>query len=222
MKTSVRPSPAARRLPVLTDIVRHRIIPVVVCADAARADGLADALVSGGLPVAEVTLRTAAALDTIRVMSARGDLVVGAGTVLTPDQVDLAAQAGATFVVSPGLDGQVVARARARGLAVLPGCLTPTEIMAALALGLTTVKFFPAATFGGVAAIQALSAPFGEIRVVPTGGVGPADLDAYLALPAVAAVGGSWMVPSDAIAAGDFDRIAALTAEAVAAAAGAR
>lgn len=207
---------------MLTDVVRHRIVPVVVCADAAHADGLADALVTGGLPVAEVTLRTAAALDTIRVMSARGDLVVGAGTVLTAAQVDLAAQAGATFVVSPGLDAQVVAQARARGLAVLPGCLTPTEIMAALALDLTTVKFFPAATFGGVAAIQALSAPFGEVRVVPTGGVAPADLAAYLALPAVAAVGGSWMVPADAIAAGDFDRIAALTAAAVAAAAGAR
>lgn len=202
---------------MLTDVLRHRIVPVVVCSDPGRATGLADALVRGGLPVAEVTLRTPAALDTIRAMAAHGGLLVGAGTVRTAAQVDLAADAGAAFVVSPGLDAALVHRARARGLAVLPGCVTPTEIMAALALGVSTVKFFPAATFGGPAALRALSGPFGEVRFVPTGGVGPADLAEYLAVPAVAAVGGSWMVPAAAVDAGDVDRIAALTADAVAA-----
>lgn len=203
---------------MLTDVLRHRIVPVVVCTDPARAAGLAEALVLGGLPVAEVTLRTPAALEAIRAMAAHGGVLVGAGTVRTAAQVDQAADAGAAFVVSPGLDAGVVHRAGERGLDVLPGCVTPTEIMAALALGVSTVKFFPAATYGGPAALRALSGPFGEVRFVPTGGVGPANLAEYLAVPAVAAVGGSWMVPATAVDAGDVDRIAALTAEAVTAA----
>jgi len=142
-------------------------------------------------------------------------VLVGAGTVLTVDQVNRAVGAGARFVVSPGMSRAVVERCGELGAAVLPGVVTATEVMAALELGCTTVKFFPAGTSGGVKAITALAAPFGGLRFVPTGGVGPANLHEYLAVPAVAAVGGSWMVPRDLVAAGDFDRVRGLVAEAV-------
>ena len=193
-----------------------RLVPVVVLDDAADADRLAGALVAGGLPVAEVTFRTAAAEESIRAMSARGDILVGAGTVLTVDQVDRAVAAGAAYVVSPGLSRAVVERCAEHGVLALPGAVTATEIQAALELGLTTVKFFPAGTSGGAPAIAALAAPFGGVSFVPTGGVGPANLHEYLAIPSVAAVGGSWMVPRDRVRAGDFDGIARLTADAVA------
>jgi 2-dehydro-3-deoxyphosphogluconate aldolase/(4S)-4-hydroxy-2-oxoglutarate aldolase len=193
-----------------------RLVPVVVLDDAKDADPLAAALVSGGLPVAEVTFRTAAAPEAIRIMAARGDILLGAGTVLTPAQVDQAVDAGASYVVSPGLSRAVVERCGERGVLALPGAVTATEIQTALELGVTTVKFFPAGTSGGAPAIAALAAPFGGVRFVPTGGVGPKNLHEYLAIPAVAAVGGSWMVPKDKIKAGDFDGIAALTAQAVA------
>ena len=193
-----------------------RLVPVVVLDDAADADPLAAALVAGGLPIAEVTFRTPAARDSIRAMAERGDVLVGAGTVLTVDQVDQAVDAGAAYVVSPGLSRAVVERCQERGVLALPGAVTATEIQAALELGISTVKFFPAGTSGGAAAIKALAAPFGDVRFVPTGGVGPANLQDYLGIPAVAAVGGSWMVPRDRIAAGDFDGVRSLTAEAVA------
>jgi len=189
---------------------------VVVLDDAADAGRLGDALVDGGLPVAEVTFRTAAAADAIRVLADRGDILVGAGTILTPDQVDRAVAAGATFVVSPGLSRAVVERCREHGVLPLPGAVTATEIQAAMELGLTTVKFFPAGASGGARAIAALAAPFGGVTFVPTGGVGPDDLGEYLSIPAVAAVGGSWMVPRDRIRAGDFDEVRRLTAQAVA------
>ncbi|MCR6494399.1 bifunctional 4-hydroxy-2-oxoglutarate aldolase/2-dehydro-3-deoxy-phosphogluconate aldolase [Cellulomonas sp. P24] len=201
---------------VLSALSSTRLVPVVVLDDAARADALADALVQGGLPVAEVTFRTSAARDAIRAMADRGDILVGAGTVLTPAQVDQAVAAGARFVVSPGLSRAVVERCQDHGVLALPGAVTATEVQAALELGLTTVKFFPAGTSGGPAAIKALAAPFGQVRVVPTGGVGPANLAEYLAIPSVVAVGGSWMVPRDLIAAGDTAAIRTLTAEAVA------
>ena len=198
-----------------------RLVPVVVVDDAAHAEPLAAALVAGGLPVAEVTFRTAAAEDAIRAMASRGDMLVGAGTVLTVEQVDRAVAAGASYVVSPGLSRAVVERCREHAVLALPGAATATEVQAALELGLTTVKFFPAGTSGGAAAIKALAAPFGGVTFVPTGGVGPKNLLEYLAIDAVLAVGGSWMVPRDVVAAGDFDRITALTAEAVALASGA-
>lgn len=201
---------------ILLALSAARLVPVVVLDDAADADGLAGALVAGGLPVAEVTFRTAAAPDSIRAMAARGDILVGAGTVLTVAQVDQAVAAGASFVVSPGLSRAVVERCGEHGVLALPGAVTATEVQAALELGLSTVKFFPAATCGGAAAIKALAAPFGGVRFVPTGGVGPNNLAEYLAIPAVAAVGGSWMVPRDLVTAGDFTGIQALTAEAVA------
>ncbi|MGV1009533.1 MAG: bifunctional 4-hydroxy-2-oxoglutarate aldolase/2-dehydro-3-deoxy-phosphogluconate aldolase [Dermatophilaceae bacterium] len=205
-------------------LTQHRIIPVVVVNDASRASGLAHALLDGGLPVAEVTFRTPAAPEAIRAMSAYGELLVGAGTVLTPAQVDVAVAAGARFIVSPGLRADVVTRAGHHGVPVIPGAVTPSEIMAAQALDVTTVKFFPAGTYGGALAIKALHAPFRDVQFIPTGGVSPANLADYLSLPYVPAVGGSWMVPADAVDAGDFGRVATLCSQAVsaAAAAGAR
>lgn len=204
---------------VLTRLAAHRLVPVVVLDEAGDAGPLADALVGGGLPVAEVTFRTAAAPDAIRIMAGRGDVLVGAGTVITPQQVDQAVAAGAQYLVSPGTSRAVVERAQEHGVPVLPGAVTATEVQAALELGLDTVKFFPAGTSGGSAAIAALAAPFGGVRFVPTGGVGPANLDEYLALPCVAAVGGSWMVPRDRVRAGDLAGVRALVADAVALAA---
>src|SRR5450830_1660244 len=146
---------------VLSALSTARLVPVVVLDDASDADALAGALVAGGLPVAEVAFRTAAAQDSIRAMADRGDILVGAGTVLTAAQVDQAVAAGAKFVVSPGLSRAVVERCQEHGVLALPGAVTATEIQAALELGLTTVKFFPAGTSGGAAAIAALAAPFG-------------------------------------------------------------
>lgn len=190
-------------------------MPVVVLERATDASNLADALVSGGLPVAEVTFRTDAAEESIRAMSARGDIIVGAGTVLTVEQVDRAVDAGAQFLVSPGTNSKVIKRSQELGIPILPGAVTATEIQAVLDLGLDVVKFFPASTSGGAAAIAALAAPFRGVRFVPTGGVSASNLGDYLRIPAVAAAGGSWMVSPKLIAAGEFDQIRALTAAAV-------
>ncbi|MDR1387913.1 MAG: bifunctional 4-hydroxy-2-oxoglutarate aldolase/2-dehydro-3-deoxy-phosphogluconate aldolase [Propionibacteriaceae bacterium] len=218
MTTSLTTSPDPR----LARVCAAGIVPVVVLDQAEQATGLAQALLDGGLPVAEVTFRTAAAPAAIALLAARGDLTVGAGTVLTPQQVDQAAQSGAQFVVSPGLSRAVVERCGELGLLCLPGAVTATEVQAGLELGLSTLKFFPAASSGGPAALRGLAGPFGGVRFVPTGGITLANLADYLALPNVAAVGGSWMVPRNALAAGDFERIRQLTAAAVQAAAQAR
>ena len=196
-----------------------RIVPVVVLHDAKDAEPLGRALIAAGLPVAEVTFRTAAAVESIRAMSAVEGLIVGAGTVLNPAQVEQALEAGASFIVSPGLRRDVVLAAQAAGIPVLPGAVTPSEIMAAQELGLDTVKFFPANVYGGAAAIKALSAPFGSMRFVPTGGVSVSNLSDYLSLGCVPAVGGSWMVPVDAIREGAFAHVSELCVAAVAAAA---
>lgn len=200
---------------VMTSLAAHRIVPVVVLDSAEAADPLAAALVKGGLPVAEVTFRTPAAAESIRIMAARGDLLVGAGTVLTPQQVDAAAAAGASFVVSPGFSRAVVDRCAELGLPVLPGAVTATEIQAAIEAGLETVKFFPAGTFGGPAAIKALAAPFPGLRFVPTGGISPANLNDYLAIESVTAVGGSWMVTRSLIAEHAYGEVSRLAREAV-------
>ena len=193
-----------------TDVLGpHRVVPVVVLDDPARADDLGAALVAGGLPVAEVTFRTPDAGAVLERLARRGDLVVGAGTVITPAQVDQAHAAGARFVVSPGLSEAVVRRCQALGLAVLPGVSTATEIIAALDLGVETVKFFPAEACGGLGTVKALAAAFPQVRFVPTGGITAASAPAYLAHPAVAAVGGSWMVAPDLLAAGKWDEVAA-------------
>lgn len=194
-----------------------RIVPVVVVDDAAQGVGVASALADGGLPVAEVTFRTAGARAAIEAITAeRPDVLVGAGTVVTPRQVDEAVAAGARFLVSPGFNAAVVRAAQAAGVPILPGVATPSDIMAALEAGLTTVKLFPAGVVGGPSAIKAYSAPFGQVRFVPTGGVSVANLRDYLELPAVLAVGGSWMVEKALVTAGDFTEVTRRTAEAVA------
>lgn len=198
------------------------VIPVIVLDDASRASGVAAALVEGGLPVAEVTLRTPSALESIRTMSRDERLLVGAGTVVSPEQVDQAVEAGAQFVVSPGFSLSVIQRAFERDVPVLPGVVTPSEVMAAMALGLSLLKFFPASAFGGLATLKAFASPFGGVSFVPTGGVNAGNQADYLRLPNVAAVGGSWMVDGALINAGEFDRIAELCREAVSVAASVR
>lgn len=207
---------------VLDDLAAHGVVPVVTMPDANLAVPLADALVAGGLPVAEVTLRTPAGLDAIRAMAARGGLLVGAGTVTSIEQVDAAVEAGARFVVSPGLDTDVVRRCSTRGVAVLPGVATATELQAAVRLGVTMVKLFPAEVVGGLALVQALAAPFPEIRFVPTGGITPDSVIDYLSCPAVAAVGGSWLATRALLADGAWTTIVDNCRLAVAAVASAR
>jgi len=207
---------------VLATLAQWVLVPVVVLQDAEDAGLLAEALVVGGLPVAEVTLRTADAVEAIRIIAGRGDVLVGAGTVLTPQQVDQAVAAGAKFVVSPGLSRAVVERCLEHGVQPLPGAVTASEVQSAMELGLDTVKFFPAETSGGPAAIRALAAPFGSMRFVPTGGIGPANLADYLALPAVTAVGGSWMVPPERVAGRDLTGLVDLISAAMATARAAR
>jgi 2-dehydro-3-deoxyphosphogluconate aldolase/(4S)-4-hydroxy-2-oxoglutarate aldolase len=201
---------------VLERLARIRIVPVVVIDDAARATELAAALMAGGIPCAEITLRTEAGAAAMAAAASVPGFTVGAGTVLTPDDVDRSADRGAEFIVSPGFDEQVVERALARGLGVLPGIATATELQRARRAGLDAVKFFPADRLGGLDTIAALAAPFPTMRFVPSGGVGPHNAADYLAHPAVLAVSGSWMVPRSEIAAGAFDAIERLTAQAVA------
>ncbi|MEV0727627.1 bifunctional 4-hydroxy-2-oxoglutarate aldolase/2-dehydro-3-deoxy-phosphogluconate aldolase [Polymorphospora sp. NPDC050346] len=205
-------------LDVTAAIAAGRMLPVVVLEDAAAATPLADALVAGGLRSVEVTFRTAAAADAIRAMSTNPDLLVGAGTVLSPAQVDQAAEAGAKFVLSPGFSPSVVKRCQELGLPIFPGVATATEIQMALDAGLEIVKFFPAEQLGGIPMIKALAAPFRSVRFIPTGGVNTGNLADYLAVPSVFAVGGTWMVAPDLLRAGRWDEVTALTAAAVAAA----
>lgn len=192
-------------------------MPVVVLDDVAAADGLGRALADGGLPIAEVTLRTEAGLAAIAALARHDRLLVGAGTVTRPAQVDRAVDAGARFVVSPGLSAAVVRRCRSHGVPYLPGVATPTEVLSALELDVTTVKLFPAAELGGPAVVRALAGPFPEVRFVPTGGIGLDQAADYLAHPSVMAVGGSWMVPRSLLAARRFDEVTALVSQAVAA-----
>ncbi|WP_307828071.1 bifunctional 4-hydroxy-2-oxoglutarate aldolase/2-dehydro-3-deoxy-phosphogluconate aldolase [Nocardioides sp. SYSU D00038] len=201
-----------------TEVLRgHRVVPVVVLDEPERADDLGAALVAGGLPVAEVTFRVPAAAAVLGRLAERGDLVVGAGTVLTTEQVDQAHGAGARFVVSPGLSADVVRRCQELGLPVIPGVSTATELMQALTLGLDTVKFFPAEACGGLGAVKALAAAFPQVRFVPTGGITAETAPTYLAHRAVAAVGGSWMVAPDLLAGGRWDEVEARCATTVAA-----
>jgi 2-dehydro-3-deoxyphosphogluconate aldolase / (4S)-4-hydroxy-2-oxoglutarate aldolase len=209
---------APPKAPVFDQLSTVGIIPVVAVSTAAQALDLAAALAEGGLPAAEITFRTSVAAEAIAAIAAsQVEILLGAGTVITPEQVDQAAAAGATYIVSPGTSRSVVLRARSHGLPVLPGAVTATEIHNALELGLNTVKFFPAGTSGGPAAIRALAAPFGDVSFVPTGDVGMDNLEEYLRIPAVRAVGGSWMVPQDMIDASRFRDIAKLASEAASA-----
>ncbi len=191
------------------------IIPVAAIDDAADAVPLAQALCEGGLPAAEVTFRTDAAAEAIRrIKEAFPEMTVGAGTVLTAQQADLAADAGAEFIVSPGFSRRTVEHCLELGLPVLPGCSSASDIEAALELGLSEVKFFPAEQLGGLKTIGALAAPYAGVRFMPTGGLGIGNIGAYLSDPRIIACGGSFMVSRELIAAHSFDRIRELTAEA--------
>ncbi len=192
-----------------------RLVPVLVIESVATVAPLADALVHGGLPCAEVTLRTPAALAAVRAFAERPGMVVGAGSVRTAEQVDQAVEAGACFIVSPGISDAVLDRCRDLDVPALPGVATATEVMRALDAGLDVVKLFPAGILGGAAGLRSLAAPFPTMRFVPTGGIGPSDLAEYLKAPAVLAVGGSWMVAPHLIEAGRFDEIERLTRDAV-------
>jgi 2-dehydro-3-deoxyphosphogluconate aldolase/(4S)-4-hydroxy-2-oxoglutarate aldolase len=198
------------------------VIPVVVVNDADDAAPLGAALAGGGLSSIEVTLRTPAALAAIERLADDPRILVGAGTVLDAHQVDCAVEAGARFIVSPGLDIAVVRRCRALGIPVLPGVATPTEAMAALAEGVEVVKLFPAGPLGGPSMVTALAGPFPRLRLVPTGGIRVGDLPAYFAAPNVLAVGGTWVAPSALVREGRFDEIAVLAAEAAEAVVAAR
>ena len=193
------------------------IIPVVVLDDAKDALPLGKALCEGGLPCAEVTFRTAAAEETIRIMSSEfPDMLVGAGTVLTTEQVDRAVAAGAKFIVSPGFNPKVVKYCQEKNIPITPGIQTPTEIEAALELGLTTVKFFPAEPAGGLKMIKAIAAPYVNVSFMPTGGISESNVREYLAYSRIVACGGSWMVKKDLVANGEFDKIRDMVAEAAA------
>jgi len=192
------------------------IVPVVKLEDAKDACALAKALMDGGLPCAEITFRTAAAAESIKnIVTAYPDMLVGAGTVLTLEQLDKAITAGAQFIVSPGFNPEIVKGCVAKGVPVYPGCSSPTDMEAAMALGLKTVKFFPAENIGGIGAIKAMSAPYGDLTFIPTGGVNAKNINDYLSFPKVVACGGSWMVDPKLIEAGDFAEITRLTREAV-------
>jgi 2-dehydro-3-deoxyphosphogluconate aldolase/(4S)-4-hydroxy-2-oxoglutarate aldolase len=200
-------------------LARARMIPVVAVEDAGDAAPLARAILAGGLATIEVTLRTPAALDAIRAMRAVDGVTVGAGTLLTPADVERAAEAGAQFLVSPHLDAEMVQAAWAAGLPYLPGVATASELMQAHRLGIDTLKFFPAAPSGGPAWLKQIHGPFPKARFCPTGGLGQESFADYLACPNVLCVGGGWVAPAARIAAKDWDGIAALCRKACDAAA---
>lgn len=202
----------------LERLQKTRVVPVLAVPEAKHAAPTAEALVAGGLPCAEITFRTGAAIDAIKTMAARGDMQVGAGTVLKVDQVKAAVDAGATFIVSPGVNPKVVQYCVDNAIPITPGVATPTDIETALDLGLEVLKFFPAETLGGLKALKAISAPYGMVQFIPTGGVTPDKLADYLAFPKVLACGGTWLAKADLITEGKFDVIEQLCREAVQAA----
>jgi len=205
---------------LLAELTKLKVVPVVRLERAADVEPLAQSLMAGGLPCLEITFRTAAAPEAIRLASRIAGLRVGAGTVLTPDQAQQAVDHGAQFIVSPGFSPKVVAWCLAHQVPVLPGVCTPTEVQLALEHGLNLLKFFPAEAYGGRVTLQALGAVYGDVRFVPTGGIDAANLAGYLKLAGVAACGGSWMVTPRLLAARNFAEITRLTAAAVRLAAG--
>ncbi|MFO1173980.1 MAG: bifunctional 4-hydroxy-2-oxoglutarate aldolase/2-dehydro-3-deoxy-phosphogluconate aldolase [Paracoccaceae bacterium] len=209
-------TPAQQSLEAARICALAPVVPVLVIADAAHAANLARALVAGGLPALEVTLRTPAALDAIRAMAEEPGGVVGAGTLLTPADVKAAKAAGARFGVSPGATDRIIAACEDEGLPLLPGAVTATEVMVLLEKGFTVQKFFPAESSGGAAALKALGAPIPQVGFCPTGGIGPANVADYLSQKNILCVGGSWVAPADAVAAGDWTRIEALARTAAA------
>jgi len=201
---------------ILNKIHEIGIVPVVVLNDAKDAAPLAKALCEGGLPCAEVTFRTEAAEEAIRIMTGQfPEMLVGAGTVLTTEQVDRAVAAGAEFIVSPGFNPKVVQYCIDKEIPITPGCMTPSEIEQALEHGLEVVKFFPAEPAGGLKMLKAIAAPYVGMKFMPTGGISAGNVREYLKYDRILACGGSWMVKGDLINAGDFDKIRELTKEAV-------
>lgn len=200
----------------LQDLCSYGVIPVVVINKTEDAKPLAKALCEGGLKCAEVTFRTDAAQEAIRIMSQEyPDMMVGAGTVLTIDQVDRAVSAGAKFIVSPGFDPEIVDYCIDKDIPVVPGCTTPSEVAQGVKRGLEVLKFFPAQQAGGVAMIKAMAAPYTSVMFMPTGGINADNLEQYLSFKKIAACGGSWMVKADLIDSKDFEKITELTKEAV-------
>ena len=200
---------------VLEQIEKIGIVPVVVLNDAKDAEPLAKALVNGGLPCAEVTFRTEAAEESIRIMSEKyPEMLVGAGTVLTTEQVDRAVAAGAKFIVSPGLNPKVVTYCLEKNIPVTPGTQTPSEMEQALELGLDVVKFFPAEPAGGLKMIKAVAAPYTTLKFMPTGGINQDNVEEYLKYDRILACGGSWMVKGELVSAGKFDEIEKMTRDA--------
>ena len=191
------------------------IVPVLVVSDVSRAEMLGRLLVENGLPIAEVTLRTPSALEVISIMNKIDGLSVGAGTVLTGQDAKNAIEAGATFLVSPGLHEEAIQYAQSANVPIVPGIATPSEMARAMALGLETVKFFPAEAIGGNPLLKALASVYPEMKVMPTGGINPGNVKDYLALPNVIACGGSWMAPAKLVEAGDEEALASLIREAV-------
>lgn len=202
--------------PILERIYKLGIVPVIKIDDAKDAFLLGKALCDGGLPVAEVTFRTSAAAQAIQIMSEKlPHMLIGAGTVLTKEQVDQAIEAGAKFIVSPGLNPDIVRYCIEKQIPIVPGCSSASDIEQALALGLNTVKFFPAEQLGGLKMIKALAAPYVNVNFMPTGGINEANIVEYLDYDRILACGGTWMIDAKAIAEGNFDRIKLLTQEAV-------
>jgi len=201
---------------VLQKISKIGIVPVIALDDVRDAKPLAKALCDGGLPLAEVTFRTDAAEESIKIMTREfPHMLVGAGTVLTTEQVDRAAAAGAGFIVSPGLNPKIVKYCVDKGIPITPGCSNPSDVECAIELGLNTVKFFPAEAAGGINMIKSMAAPYVNMKFMPTGGINAKNLNTYLDFDKIIACGGSWMVNKTLIAAGKFDEITALTKEAV-------
>lgn len=201
---------------VLNQIGSLRLVPVVVLDKASAATPLGEALVAGGLPCMEITFRTAAAADAIKAASKIPGMLVGAGTVLNIDNVNRALDCGAKFIVSPGLNPKVVEYCVKKQIPITPGVATPTEIEMALDFGLEVVKFFPADALGGAKTLKAISAPYGGVKFMPTGGITEANLSEYLKLPSVLACGGSWMVAKDLVTKGEFAKVTELSKAAVA------
>lgn len=204
---------------VLARLKNSGVVPVVVLDNAKDAIPTANAMLAGGIDVMEITFRTACAADAIKAVADNcPDMLVGAGTILNLEQCKLAVAMGAKFIVSPGFDRDVVAWCIENGVAVTPGCVTPTEITMAVNMGLKVIKFFPANVYGGLNAMKNLAAPFVGIKFMPTGGINAANVREYIDAPFIHAVGGSWVCPKADISAGNFEKITALCAEARAAA----
>lgn len=201
----------------LTDRLHQlRLLPVIALNRAEQAEPLGQTLLAAGLPAAEITFRTPVAAEAIRrLRTAFPELLIAAGTILTPAQVDAALAAGADFIVSPGLNPTTVRYCQQQGIPIIPGVNNPSQVEQALELGLSTLKFFPAEASGGIAMLKALAAVY-PVQFMPTGGISPANLEKYLALPNVIACGGSWMVPGDLIDQGDWATLGRLIADAVA------